>query len=176
MTYHVLTAAKSIFPIFVSGKSKFNIKILPLNIKSRQKLSIFEEILQLSMKDKIPNIDIEKSIDHWIKSSEEDFNTMLGLYDIKRYSWSLFIGHISVEKLLKALYLKRNEQHAPFIHNLYRLAELCKVDIPEEYSDWLDKITTFNLKVRYDDYKQDFYNQCTLDFTTYWIEKIKTLR
>jgi len=128
------------------------------------------------MKNKIPNIDIEKSIDHWIKSSEEDFNTMLGLYDIKRFSWALFIGHISVEKLLKALYLKRNKQHAPFIQNLYRLAELSKIVIPEEYSDLLDKITTFNLKVRYDDYKQDFYNQCTPEFTIFWIDKIKILR
>jgi hypothetical protein len=46
----------------------------------------------------------------------------------------------------------------------------------EEYSDWLDKITTFNLNARYDDYKREFYSLCTPEFTIYWIERIETLR
>lgn len=65
----------------------------------------------------------EKIILHWIESSDEDFNTMLTLYENNSLGWALFIGHISTEKLLKALYVKRNEKHAPFTHNLYRLAE-----------------------------------------------------
>ncbi|MDP2114830.1 MAG: HEPN domain-containing protein [Bacteroidota bacterium] len=48
------------------------------------------------------NIDVEKIVKHWIKTSEEDFETMLNLYDSKSYGWALFLGHISVEKLLKA--------------------------------------------------------------------------
>ena len=56
------------------------------------------------------------------------------------------------------------------------MAELSEMELTEEYADWLDKITTFNLNARYDDYKREFYSLCTLDFTTEWIEKIKTLR
>ena len=33
--------------------------------------------------------------------SDDDFKTMLVLYDSKSYSWSLFLGHISIEKLLR---------------------------------------------------------------------------
>jgi len=40
----------------------------------------------------------------------------------------------------------------------------------------LDKITAFNLNARYDDYKREFYNLCTPEFTNVWIEKIKILR
>jgi len=57
----------------------------------------------------------------------------------------LFIGHISLEKLLKALYVKMNNEHAPYSHNLFRLAELCKVKTSSEYTDWLDEITSFNI-------------------------------
>jgi hypothetical protein len=59
---------------------------------------------------------------------------------------------------------------------LYRLAELNEFELTEEYADWLDKVTSFNINARYDDYKKDFYALCTVDFTKEWIEKIKILR
>ncbi len=128
------------------------------------------------MTDGIENLDVEKIVKHWIDTSEEDFKTMLSLYDSKSYKWALFLGHISVEKLLKAVYVNKYKKHAPFIHNLYRLAELSNIEMSEAQSDLLDKVTTFNLNARYDDYKSEFYLLCTLDFTKEWIEKIKILR
>jgi len=128
------------------------------------------------MIDENGNIDVEKIVKHWIDTSEEDFQTMLSLYDSKSYGWSLFLGHISVEKLLKAFYVSKYKKHAPFLHNLYRLAELSNINMTDEQSDWLDKVTTFNLNARYDDYKREFYALCTVDFTKEWIEKIKILR
>lgn len=122
------------------------------------------------------NFDKTNIIKHLIDTSENDFQTMLILYESKSYSWALFLGHISVEKLLKALYVRKFSRHAPFTHNLYRLAELCKVELTDEYSDWLDKITSFNINARYNDYKKEFYNQCTPEFTEYWIDKIKKLK
>jgi len=128
------------------------------------------------MSDNKSNIDIDKIVQHLIETSDDDFNTMLTLYDSRSYGWSLFLGHISTEKLLKALYVKRFKEHAPFTHNLYRLGELIGLDMSDEYSDWLDEITSFNLNARYDDYKKEFYKLCTPDFTQNWIEKIKIIR
>lgn len=53
------------------------------------------------------NIDVERVVNHWIETSESDFKTMLTLFDSKLYGWALFLGHISTEKLLKALYVKK---------------------------------------------------------------------
>lgn len=128
------------------------------------------------MVDKNSNIDIDKIVKHWVETSEEDFNTMLTLYNSKSYAWALFLGHISTEKLLKALYVKRFKKHAPFTHNLYRLSELIGLKMTEEYSDWLDAITSFNINARYDDYKKEFYKLCTPDYTEKWIAKIKEIR
>ena len=122
------------------------------------------------------SIDVEKIVKHWIDTSEEDYQTMLTLYNSKSYGWALFLGHISIEKLLKAYYVRKYKKHAPFIHNLYRLAELNEIELTEEYSDWLDKITSFNLNARYDDYKREFYSLCTPDFVSSWIEKIEITR
>ena len=121
-------------------------------------------------------IDFDKIVKHWIETSDADFQTMLSLYDSKSYGWSLFLGHISVEKLLKAIYVSKYKKHAPFLHNLYRLAELSNIDMNDEQSDWLDKVTSFNMNARYDDYKREFYSLCTPDFTKEWIQKIEILR
>ena len=128
------------------------------------------------MTDNNSNIDVDKIVKHWIETSNDDFDTMLTLYSSKSYGWSLFLGHISTEKMLKALYVKRFKKHAPFTHNLYRLGEMIGLEMTDEYSDWLDEITSFNLNARYDDYKKEFYKLCTPDYTKNWIEKIKTIR
>ena len=121
-------------------------------------------------------LDIDKIVQHWVQTSDDDFNTMLILFRSKSNHWALFMGHIAIEKLLKAYFVKQHNQHAPFTHNLYRLAELGGLEISEEYADWLFKITTFNLNARYDDYKKEFFGLCTVDFTKEWIEKIKILQ
>ena len=118
----------------------------------------------------------ENVINHWISTSEEDYETMNQLFQNKNYSWSLFLGHISTEKILKAYYVKSHGKHAPFTHNLYRIAELSNLEISEEHSDWLDKITTFNINARYDDYKREFYSLCTKEFTKEWIDKIQKIQ
>ncbi len=122
------------------------------------------------------NLDTEKTINHWIDTSDKDFHTMINLYASKDYHWSLFIGHIVIERLLKACVLKHTSKHAPFTHDLARLAKLSGIDFSNEHSDWFDTLTTFNLNARYDSYKEAFYRKCTYEFTTEWIEKIKTVR
>ncbi len=121
-------------------------------------------------------IDIEKIVKHWQETSLEDYNTMINLYNSETFHWSLFFGHISIEKLLKAYYVKKKNKHAPHIHNLYRIAELSEIAIVDKYADWLDTITTFNLNARYDDFKREFYKQCTKEYTDLWIDRIKELK
>ena len=126
------------------------------------------------MKDKIENIDT--IFLHWKESAEENYSTMQNLLKTSEYSWALFIGHLVIEKLLKALYVKKIQQHAAYSHDLLRLAKNAGIDIPEEYSEWLDEITTFNINARYENYKQSFSKLCTKDFTERWSHKIEILR
>ncbi|MBW8330950.1 MAG: HEPN domain-containing protein [Prolixibacteraceae bacterium] len=121
-------------------------------------------------------IDIEKIFNHWITTSDKDYTTMIHLYEVKDYHWSLFIGHIVIERLLKAKIVKTTGDHAPFTHDLRRLAKLSKIDFQSIQFGWLDTITTFNLNARYDSYKQAFYEKCTSEFTSEWISNIKELR
>lgn len=121
-------------------------------------------------------LDIEKTYYHWINTSDKDYTTMINLYNSKDYHWSLFIGHIVIERLLKACVVIKISDHAPFTHDLTKLAKLSGLAFSEDQLDWLDTISTFNMNARYDSYKEAFYRKCTLDFTTEWIDKIKILQ
>ena len=115
-------------------------------------------------------------IESWVNSSDKDFGVMSDLYKTKHYDWALFMGHLSIEKLLKAVYLKNMDDNPPFIHDLRRLAEKANVPLTEEQGVWLDSISRFNIRARYDDYRQSFYKLCTVEFTNEWITKINECR
>ena len=120
--------------------------------------------------------DSEKQIGYWIESSDRDFKTMIDLVTTRNFSWSLFIGHLVIEKLLKALYIQKTNQFPPMIHDLRRICEKAGVQLTNEQIIQLDSISRFNLNTRYDDYKQAFYTMCTPEFTSKWIDEIKTIR
>ena len=94
----------------------------------------------------------------------------------KNYPWSLFVGHIVVEKLLKAYYTKNVDANTPYIHDLLRIAEKAKLDLSEEQKNFLDTLTSFNIKARYDDYKLKFYKMCTNKFASTYIAQIRKFR
>lgn len=118
----------------------------------------------------------EKLIQYWVDSSDDDLETMEAMYESKRYTWTLFVGHLMIEKLLKAYYVKVNNEFPPYIHNLLRLAEKCNLELNEDDKVFLTTVTAFNINARYDDYKKNFYQKCTTEFTTYWMEELKAKR
>jgi HEPN domain-containing protein len=124
----------------------------------------------------ITQFDKDKIVNYWLDSSDDDFDTMMTMFESKRYSWSLFIGHLMIEKLLKALYVKVNNEFPPFIHNLLRLAEKCNLELNEQNTLFFVTVTAFNINARYDDYKMSFQKTCTPEFSAKWIEEIKIKR
>ena len=121
------------------------------------------------------NIDL---MNYWIESSDEDYDTMLYMKKGKRNTWCLFLGHLLIEKLLKALYAKNNKiaLHAPKTHTLLLLIEKCNLDLTVEQMKKLQIIDTFNISARYDDYKRSFAEKCTDEYTAEQIKNIEEVR
>lgn len=114
------------------------------------------------MKEKPLN---SKLISFWIESSDRDFKTMEDLHRTKNYNWALFMGHLVIEKLAKALFVKKVGDFPPMIHDLRRILEKSEVHLDADKIIILDTITRFNIRARYDDYKDNFYKLCTEPFT-----------
>jgi len=115
-------------------------------------------------------------INYWIETADGDYKTMKNLFASGDYHWGLFIGHLVVEKLLKALYVKTTGAEPPRIHDLVRLAEKCKLSLNDNMLDKFEMITRFNLNVRYPDYQQEFYRICTREFSLEALKSIDEVR
>ena len=118
----------------------------------------------------------EDIIEYWINSAQEDFEVMNSLLDKSHHAWALFTGHLVIEKLLKAYYVKQIGVEAPHTHDLIKIAEACKLSLTEAQKDFLDEVTTFNIKARYPDYKNRFKKKATKEFTGKYVDKIKEFR
>ncbi len=113
-------------------------------------------------------------IKYWLKSAQHDLESADSIFDSGRYDWCLFVGHLALEKMLKAIFVDRNDNNMPpKVHNLVRLAELSKIKLDEEQKLLLDKINDFNIQARYPDYKLEFYKRCTEEYTSDYLGKIK---
>ncbi|MBN2108095.1 MAG: HEPN domain-containing protein [Deltaproteobacteria bacterium] len=116
----------------------------------------------------------DEHIKYWLESAQYDFETAQSLFQNKKFSWTLFLGHLVLEKILKAKYVQDNDnQVPPKLHDLVRLSELTKLTLTEEQKLFLDEVNDFNLEARYPDYKQSFYKKCTEDFTAGYFKKIE---
>jgi HEPN domain-containing protein len=117
---------------------------------------------------------IEEHIQFWIESADNDLDTAQKLFEAEKFDWCLFLGHLVLEKALKAHYVQDNEnQMPPRIHNLVKLAEKTRIPLSEENRVFFDEVSDFNLQVRYPEYKREFQKKCTSEFCDEKFTKIK---
>lgn len=115
-------------------------------------------------------------IKYWVASANKDFKAIGSLFNNGHYVWALFIGHLVLEKLLKALYVKNADMSVPFTHDLAKIAGKAGIQLTDEQNDLLDAVTAFNIRSRYPDYKGQFYKMATKKFTDNYIKEIKDFR
>lgn len=91
-------------------------------------------------------MEIKEHIGYWLDSANHDWDTVQSLFVAAKYDWSLFIGHLVLEKILKALYVQANHsQLPPKTHNLVKPARLSNLNLSMEQEILLDEINDFNL-------------------------------
>lgn len=86
------------------------------------------------------------------------------------------MGHLILEKLLKAQYVKNNDENPPFSHDLLKLAEKSFLDLSNEQKIFLDEMTSCNINARYPDFKNRFFKKATKNFTKDKITRLKEFR
>ena len=118
----------------------------------------------------------EQHIAHWLKTSEEDEITMQSLFKDGRYTHSLFFGHLYLEKICKALWVRNNNGNTPpFIHNLVKLLPAKDTGLSEDDIDFLNRMNEYQLSGRYPDYTNALKQKTTKEFTTNCIQRIKSI-
>ena len=121
-------------------------------------------------------INTKEIIEYWEKTAKHSYDTMNGLFKLKRYSDSLFFGHLVLEKILKAHVIKKTKKQVPHTHDLTKLIELAQLKINYEEKDVIDTANHFNIRCRYPDIKLNFYKQYNnFKIAKNKLEKIKKL-
>jgi len=121
-------------------------------------------------------MDQHELVEFWRKSADHGVNAMDNLFSAGNYDWALFIGHLIVEKILKARWILDNTGGIPpKTHNLDKLARETRYPFSEEQLTWLVQASDFNLETRYPDYKMEFYKRATKDFAELHVAKVKEL-
>ena len=94
-------------------------------------------------------MDIKKILSHWLDSAKNDIKVACHLFEKKDFLYSLFFGHLYLEKILKALIVKNTKKHAPFTHDLEQLYYQTNIKLSKEQIDSLHRITSYNISARY---------------------------
>lgn len=119
----------------------------------------------------------EKHVKYWLDSSEEDWLSAKEIASKnERKYMALFLGHLSSEKLLKALYVKIFDQTPPYKHDLVLIAEKCSLELNDETVTDLKIINEFNIQARYPDYKNEFAKHSTAVFVNDELKRIERIR
>jgi HEPN domain-containing protein len=115
-------------------------------------------------------------VDYWIVSAENDWKVAGHLLEKGDYTYALFFGHLTLEKILKAYYVQSTSKHPPRTHRLIYLAEKIDLALSEEQTELLEIVTDFNLEARYPDEKFSFYKRCTYEFAVNYLNKIEEMK
>ena len=118
------------------------------------------------------NFDYRKTVEYWKEGSKYDLGVARALLKSRKYPYALFIGHLAVEKMLKALVVAHTQQHAPFTHSLALLAEKTGLTLPPEVTEKLARFMEYYQEGRYPEQQQDYYRRCTKSFAETGLKEI----
>ena len=117
----------------------------------------------------------QELVKYWLDSSKQDWDIVLVLLKSKKYMHALFFCHLSLEKYLKGMIVQSGKT-TPITHDLLLLTEKAKIKLTDEQTQLLSDVNGFNIKARYDDYKNSFYKRATALFAKKYISEINTFK
>jgi len=128
-------------------------------------------------------MDLKEKMEYWVDLADYDLATAEALINTKRFLYVGYMCQLSIEKLLKALYVKTLEAVPPKIHSLSQLIKKIGIEseLTEELSDIIDKLELLNIEARYPTYKDEMFKILSNDYClsilsgtkelTQWIKK-----
>lgn len=93
----------------------------------------------------------KKIIKNWLGLAEYDLKTAEAMLATGRYLYVAFTCQQTIEKVLKALYVKEKEETPPYTHNLIRLVEGLSItkSVDDEANKFLERLNSYYIQSRY---------------------------
>lgn len=106
---------------------------------------------------------MNKKVVYWVALSEYDIDTASAMLTTKRYLYVGFMAHQAIEKILKAYFVKVNDEVAPFSHSLSYIAKKACLyqNFSEKQKEFLDQLEPLNIEARYPSHKEQLMASLT---------------
>lgn len=110
----------------------------------------------------------------WLRQANYDMDTAEFMFSGGRYFYAVFMCHLSIEKALKAFYLKRLQEIPPKVHNLVYLLNKIDAKPPETIGRFLVKLNEASVVTRYPDNMEKLQKDYTKPVVEDIIKKSKS--
>ncbi len=119
----------------------------------------------------------EDHILYWKNSAQDNWDMALFCLEGKRNLEALFFIHLSIEKLLKANWVRDNFGNVPpLTHELQKIHAETMLGKETEWHDFYMIINSWNIETRYPDYKNTLRKLADKNYIDLHLDKVKTLR
>ena len=93
---------------------------------------------------------MNKVVKNWAATANYDLRTADAMYKAGRYLYVIFMCHLAIEKMLKAILVHKFPGDAPpKIHNLINLAQRTEITLPDNLKDFFQRIDNVSVATRY---------------------------
>ena len=119
----------------------------------------------------------QKIIDNWISLAKYDLETADAMLKAERYLYVAFMCQQSIEKILKACYVKQYTTTPPYTHNLLRLIKdlTFNDEITSEITEIIETLNSYYIESRYTEDIEELSKYLTKSKATFILNSTKEL-
>ncbi|OFX42334.1 MAG: hypothetical protein A2046_04050 [Bacteroidetes bacterium GWA2_30_7] len=117
-------------------------------------------------------MDINKQIEYWLNTAEDDLDSSEILISKGKILHGLFFCHLCIEKVIKANVVRCTNQIPPKVHRLAYLLSLTDIELSEEDKDFCAVLMAYQLEGRY---PENYPSVPNIEKVKMYLNKTKTL-
>ena len=114
--------------------------------------------------------------EQWYFQSDYDLEVAKSMLDTGRYIYCIFMCHLSLEKALKGLYVKRTADFPTKTHNLIYFVDKIGLDVSDVNMEFLNTLNTLSVPTRYPEDLERLLKAYSKERTTAILGQSKTIQ
>ena len=92
---------------------------------------------------------MSKKPKEWLKQAEYDMKTAVVLFESRRYIYTVFMCHLSIEKAFKGLVIQNLAEDPPKTHSLTFLISKLAIELPDDKNIFIMELNQKSVPTRY---------------------------
>jgi len=114
--------------------------------------------------------------DEWFFQSDYDLETAVDMLKSGRTVYCIFMCHLSLEKALKGLLIKKTGEFPSKTHSLTYFVDKLELDLPESYFEFIYMLNNISVPTRYPEDLKKLFSTYTIERTESFLNLTKEIQ